>query len=33
MEILHQKAYRETKERHPEAEDFRLDEVAEKLAI
>lgn len=33
MEILHQKAYRETKERHPEAEDFRLDEVSEKLAI
>lgn len=33
MEILHQKAYRETKERHPEALDIRLDEVSEKLAI
>jgi len=33
MEILHQKAYRETKARHPEALDIWLDEVAEKLAI
>ncbi|MFZ2151324.1 MAG: arginine--tRNA ligase [Candidatus Absconditicoccaceae bacterium] len=33
MEILHQKAYRETKARHPEALDIWLDEVSEKIAI
>jgi arginyl-tRNA synthetase len=33
MEILHQKSYRETKQRHPEALDPWLDEVSEKLAI
>ena len=33
MEILHQKAYRETKARHPEALDIWLDEISEKIAI
>ncbi len=33
METLHQKAYRETKARHPEALDPWLDEVSEKIAI
>jgi arginyl-tRNA synthetase len=31
--ILHDKAYRETKERNPEKDDTRLDETAETIAI
>jgi arginyl-tRNA synthetase len=31
--MLHEKAYRETKERNPEKDDQRLDITAEKIAI
>ena len=33
MTILHEKAYRETKERNPEKDAERLDEVSEKIAV
>lgn len=33
LEMLHKKAYRETKERNPEKYDVRLDDVAEKIAV
>ena len=33
LEMLHKKAYRETKERNPEKYDERLDDVAEKIAV
>jgi len=33
IEMLHDKAYFETKERNPEKDDTRLDEVAETIAI
>jgi arginyl-tRNA synthetase len=33
LDMLHEKAYRETKERNPERHDTRLDEVAESLAV
>jgi len=33
LEMLHQKAYFETRERNPERDATRLDEVAEKIAI
>jgi arginyl-tRNA synthetase len=33
LNILHEKAYRETKERNPQKDAERLDDVAEKIAI
>ena len=33
LDMLHERAYRETKERNPEKHDTRLDEVAEALAV
>jgi len=33
LEMLHQKAYFETKERNPEKDAARLDATAEKIAI
>ena len=33
MKMLHDKAYFESKERNPEKDDIRLDEVAESIAI
>lgn len=33
MEMLHGKAYFESKERNPEKDDIRLDETAETIAI
>ncbi len=33
LKMLHDKAYRESKERNPEKDDIRLDEVAEAIAI
>jgi len=33
LDILHKKAYFETKERNPERDDKRLDYVAEALAV
>lgn len=33
LEMLHQKAYRETKERNPEKDDVRLDMTADKIAV
>lgn len=33
MKMLHDKAYRESKERNQEKDDIRLDEVAETIAI
>ncbi len=33
LKMLHDKAYRETKERNPEQDDIRLDRVAEAIAI
>ena len=33
LNLLHEKAYRETKERNPEKDAERLDDVAEKIAI
>jgi arginyl-tRNA synthetase len=33
LEMLHKKAYRETKARNPEKYDVRLDDVAEKIAV
>ncbi|MEI8091249.1 MAG: hypothetical protein WCG98_03195 [bacterium] len=33
LDMLHKKAYVETKERNPEQDDVRLDKVAEAMAI
>jgi arginyl-tRNA synthetase len=33
LDMLHKKAYFETKERNPEQDDVRLDKVAEAMAI
>jgi arginyl-tRNA synthetase len=33
LDMLHKKAYLETKERNPEQDDGRLDKVAEAMAI
>jgi len=33
LDMLHAKAYKETKERNPERDDIRLDTVAEAMAI
>jgi arginyl-tRNA synthetase len=33
LDMLHAKAYKETKERNPEQDDVRLDKVAEAMAI